>query len=230
MQTAQDLSTERTLSGGFYTSAEVVRMLGMRNPRTVREWLKGDQKNPVILRQYRDADDLGFWDLIEVRFVDYFRREGVSMQHLRKAAVRAREKFSTKHPFALSQVKFKTDRKSIFAELAHEDGVKELEEMTTGQLSFYELVEEFLAKGVEFDATSGLARRWQPEPSALPVIVVDPKIAHGQPSVEKEKVPTRALFLNWKAEGFSYSATSDWFEVSEEHLRQAVEYEMGLGA
>lgn len=225
-----DIRAKRPLSGGFYTPSEVSRILRLSGPGLVNGWLKGSARRtgPTLISQYPNAPDVGFWDLIEVRFVDYFRGKGVSLPLIQKAAVRARDRFGTDHPFALSNVKFKTDRREIFAEIGVEDSSKELEGMTTGQLSFYEVVEDFLAKGIEFDASSGLARSWQPEPTKYPSVILSPKIAHGQPSVVKGKVPTRALFLNWKADGFDYSATSDWFEVEEEVVRQAVEYELEL--
>lgn len=227
-QAVSELGSVRPLSGGFYTVSEVSRILGLGSTAVVNNWLGGGKSAPTIVRQYSETKDVGFWDLIEIRFINYFRKQGVSLQHLRKAANKARERFSVTHPFALSDVKFKTDRKKIFADIGSEDGIKELEEMTTGQLSFYEIVEDFLAKGVEFDPSSGLARRWMPEPESHPNIILDPKVSHGQPSVMMFKVPTKALFLNWRAEQFSYSATSDWFEIDEERVREAVDYELGL--
>ena len=230
VQAASDISSKRPLSGGFYTASEVSRILRLRNVGVVNGWLKGGARRagPTLVRQYADAPDVGFWDLIEIRFVNYFRGQGVSLQHIRKVAERARARFNTAHPFALSNVKFRTDRKAIFAEIGEQERDKELEEMTTGQLSFYEVVEDFLAKGVEFDPSSSLAKSWRPEPKKFPSVVLTPKLAHGQPSVDEHGIPTRAIFLNWKAEGFSYSAAADWFEVEEEKVRQAVEYELEL--
>lgn len=225
-----EIDSRRPLSGGFYTAHEAGRILGLNGPTLVKNWLGQTKALPTLVGQYKDAPDVGFWDLIEVRFIAYFRKQGVSLQHLRKAADRARQRFGTDHPFALSGVQFKTDRKRIFADIGTEVGSKELEEITTGQLSFYEVVEDFLARGMSFDPSSGLAKRWQPEPTSLPNIIIDPKVAHGQPSVDAERVPTSAIFLNWKAEGFDYRATSDWFEVDEEHVRQAVTYELELDA
>lgn len=228
-QAVANMGARGPLAGGFYTPEEVRRILRLSGPGVVTGWLGGGagRSGPTLVRQYPQSRDVGFWDLIEIRFVNYFRGKGVSLQHICKVATRARDRFQTDHPFALSNVKFKTDRKTIFAEIGREEKSKELEELTTGQLSFYEIVEDFLAKGVEFDPSSGLARMWKPEPTKYPHIVLTPKRAHGQPSVH-EGIPTRALFLNWKAEGFDYSAPADWFEVDEELVREAVDYELEL--
>lgn len=225
-----DIGASRPLAGGYYTPGEVSRFLRLSGPGIVDRWLGGDagRARPTLVRQYQKSHDVGFWDLIEIRFVNYFRGKGVSLQHIRMVAARARERFETKHPFALSNVKFKTDRKTIFAEIGREEKSKELEELTTGQLSFYEIVEDFLAKGIEFDPSSGLAQSWRPEPAKYPNVILTPKKAHGQPSVHALGVPTRALFLNWKAEGFDYSKAADWFEVDEQLVREAVEYELEL--
>jgi len=224
-----DIASKRPLSGGFYTPAEVARILRLSTPGLVTNWLGGGAKSkPTLVKQYRNAPDVGFWDLMEVRFVSYFRGKGVSLQHIRKAATRSRERFNTDHPFALSNVIFKTDRKTIFAEIGEEENSRELEDMTSGQLSFYEIVEDFLAKGVEFDLSSGLAKSWTPEPKKYPEIILNPMLAHGQPSVGKGGIPTKALFLNWRAEGFDYSSVADWFETDEDYVRQSVEYELEL--
>lgn len=225
---AQNISSKRNLNGGFYTPSEVSRILGLSGPAIVKNWLGDGKSLPTLVKQYQDVPDVGFWDLMEIRFINFFRNKGVSLQHLRKAASKAREKFDVSHPFALSNVTFKTDRKQIFAEIANDQGGKELEELLTGQLSLYEVVEDFLAKGVVFDPSSGLAQNWRPKPEALNRIILDPKIAHGQPSVADGGVPTRILFLNCKTESFNYSATADWFEIDEEEVRQAIEYELEL--
>lgn len=222
-----DLSEIRPLAGGYYTVPEALRILRISGGGKVRDWLSGPR--PVIRRQYQTDDEVGFWDLIEIRFVEYFRRQNVSLQHIRKAAEKAREQFETAHPFALSNVKFVTDRKQIFAEVARSTGDRELEQLVTGQYNMYEVVEDFLAKGIRFDPSSGLAKSWHPEPIKFPKIVLTPKLAHGRPSIEKIGIPTEAIFLNWRAEGFNFSAVSDWFEIEESDARQAVEYELELG-
>jgi len=227
---ATDINTAKPLVGGFYTASEAKRLLGLSSPMVVHRWLGHYGNNPTLVKQYKETREVGFWDLMEIRFAAYFRNHNISLQHLRKVAVRAREKFNTDHPFALSNVRFKTDRKKIFAEISDIEKDTQLEDMLTGQLSFYEVVEDFLAKGVVFDPTSGLAKNWKPAPDANPLVIVDPRIAHGQPSVEPARIPTKALFTNWKAESFSYAATADWFEIEEDYVREAVDFELKLDA
>lgn len=227
---ATDINTAKPLVGGFYTASEVKRLLGLGSPMVIHRWLGHNGDNPTLVKQYKDTRDIGFWDLMEIRFVAYFRKQNISLQLLRKLAAKARVKFDTEHPFALSNVTFKTDKKSIFLETIKEEQDTELEDLLTGQLQFYEIVEDFLAKGVVFDPNSGLAIKWRPKPKDNPNIIVNPRIAYGQPSVEPIAIPTNTLYSNCKAEGFSFAATADWFEVEEDYVREAVDFELRLDA
>ena len=218
------------LVGGFYTATEAKRLLGLSSPMVIHRWLGHTGDKPTLVKQYKDTRDIGFWDLMEIRFVAYFRNQNISLQLLRKLAARAREKFQVEHPFALSNVQFRTDKNMIYAEVVREENETELEDMLTGQLQFYEIVENFLAKGVVFNPNSGLAEQWSPRPNDNPHVIVDPRIAHGQPSIEPIKIPTKALFANCKAEDFSYAATADWFEIKEDYVREAVDFELRLDA
>jgi len=220
------------LAGGFYTVSEAARLLGIGNPRVVIDWLRGrSAKGPVLLRQYEpigSAQELGFLDLIEVRFIDHFRKQGYSLQSLRKAAEVARDELRTHHPFALYGVKFIGERKDLFLKVAKDIGDNKLLNLVTRQYAMYEILEEVLQKGLTFDPTSGLATRWRPKEKEYPRVVIDPTISYGQPSLEAPRVPTGAVFDAWKAENGDYSAVADWFEIDESLVREAVEFELAL--
>lgn len=220
------------LAGGFYTVREAARLLTIASPSKITAWLQGGKGRaaPIITRQYKPIEgvqELGFWDLIEVRFVEHFRKQGVSLQALRKAAATARAEYGHRHPFALSNVLFQTDRRRVFARTAEETGDKTLLDLAGKQFAMYEVLEAVLAKGVDFDPASGLAREWRPKPKEFPRVALNPLISYGQPVIMPDRVPTAALYRSWKAEG-SISATADWFEVSEDVVREAVEFELEL--
>ncbi len=91
------------LAGGFYTVAEAARLLGLESPQRVTRWLSGPE--PVILRQYEKLDmqhEVGFLDLLEIRFIEHFRRRGISLQSLRRRAQNAHVALGMDHPFATS--------------------------------------------------------------------------------------------------------------------------------
>ena len=223
------------LQGGFYTLPEASRILKIKGIQKIRNWLRETPsgKGPAVALDYKTEDgisEISFWDLLEIRFVNYFREKGVSSQSIRKAAVAARKELEHKHPFALSNVKFLTDRKRIFLESAFETDDKILLDLIKGQHVMYPIIEEYIAEGIEFDPSSGLAQRWHPEPYELPNIVIDPKIAHGRPSVEQLGIPTEALYLAWKAESENIKIVSKWFGLNDKLVKQAIAYEKKLAA
>ena len=223
------------LAGGSYTLKEAARLLGIDSAERIRGWVSGysSRTEPIIRRQYATiggAQELGFWDLLETRFIDHFRKEGVSLQSLRKAAEAARRELKRQHPFAMSNIRFMTDRRRIFMQSAEETGDRRLLDLIHSQYAMYEVLEATLAKGVDFDPSTGLAERWQPRPSEFPNIVLDPRISFGQPCVEQVRMPTSTLFRAWKAEEFDLDAVSDWYDVDASLVKEAVEFEIALAA
>lgn len=220
------------VAGGFYTVREAARLLYIGQPSKVTAWLHGYRgRAAIIKRQYEPiegAQELGFWDLIEVRFVEHFRKQEVSLQALRKSAATARVEWGQQHPFAMSNVKFLTDRVEVFSHTARELGDKVLLNLVTKQFEMYSVLEAVLAKGVEFDPASGLAREWRPKPKEFPHIGLNPLVAYGQPAILPDGVPTAAVYRTWKAENGSYSIAADWYEITEDLAREAVEFELEL--
>ena len=232
--TVQRLKSERSdpVSGGFYTVGEAARLLGIQHASKVTGWLqgrKGTHAGPVIVRQYKPVEnvqEVGFWDLIEIRFVDHFRRQGVSLQALRKAAQTAREEWKVQHPFALSKAKYMKDRKHIFQITAEEEKDETLLNLVTKQFAMYVVIEEVLDRGTTFDPATGLAREWRPSVKEFPHVLLSPTIAYGQPSVSG--VPTSAIYSSWRAEEGEFDAVADWFSIEPKLVREAVEFELSL--
>jgi uncharacterized protein (DUF433 family) len=219
-------------AGGFYTVREAARLLNIHNSGVITHWLKLEGKMPaVIRRQYQPigrAQELGFLDLIEVRFVEHFRKRGYSLQSLRKAAEVARAALRTEHPFALYGASFIAERKNIFLRVATEIRDSKLLNLVTKQYAMYDVLEEVLQRGVTFDPTSGLAVRWYPKPAEYKHIVIDPTIAFGQPALDESRVASDAIFAAWEAEGGNFSAVADWFDISEALVQEAVDFELTL--
>ena len=113
---------------GYYTAADAARLLRMP-PRNVRRWLAGYTTKragkavampPLWTPQLPANDDhleLGFRDLVELRFVAAFTAEGLALQTIRACLATARELVDSDHPF--STQRFKTDGKRIFLETVH---------------------------------------------------------------------------------------------------------------
>jgi uncharacterized protein (DUF433 family) len=224
------------LIGGFYSANEAARLLRILDPRRVRGWLKGynnSDAGPVLERDYEIIEGqiaLSFWDLMEVRFLEFFRAQGIPLQTLRRIAVNARRDMKTKHPFAMSNVRFSTDRKKVFRETAKETGDKETLDLLDSQYEMYEVIEASLAKGMSFDPLSGIVARWQPLKSEFPSVIVDPHVAFGKPSIDAKHVPTSALFRTWKAEKGNISRVASWYRVTEADVKEAIEFELRMAA
>jgi uncharacterized protein (DUF433 family) len=221
------------LAGGSYTISEASRLLKIPHSGRIRGWLSGYPKRaPALIdRQYQPQgreSEIGFWDLLEIRFIEHFRRKGVSMQSLRSAAALARLELKTQHPFATAASRFMTDRHRIFLHTALKTGDQCLLDLTQGQFAMYDVIEQTLAADIEFDSAHGLAQRWRPDRVRFPDVLIDPHVAFGQPALSGLQVTTSAILRTWKAENNDLEAVSDWYEVPRELVEQAIAYETAL--
>lgn len=220
------------LNSGFYTAAEAARLLGLRSAQPITRWLAPTRAavDPVVKGDFAKVGrehELSFLDLIEVRFVEHFRRIGISLQSLRKAASNARDRLGDAHPFAQSDTQFRTDRRKVFSDTARETNDRELLDLMTNQYAMFAAIERSLDADLTFDA-SGLARQWRPSPDKAPDVIVAPNFAFGRPVISLRRVPTRTLFESWKAEGGEAGAVASWFAIEEQEVEQAVRYELTL--
>jgi len=216
------------LLGGFYTVREAARLLRIENKQRIYRWLKSDAA--VLARDYEPitgSQELSFWDLFEVRFVETFRAQGLSLQFIRKVATKARAEFKTQHPFALSGSKYLTDRKRIFRLVAEETGEK-THDVLSGQYEMYETIERVLEKGVEFNPKTLLAEEWPPY-AECPRVTINPRYAYGHPVIGGKKIPTAALYRLWKAEG-NQERVAACYGVTSNEVDEAIEFEVRLSA
>lgn len=222
---------------GIYGIAEASRLTGVSDHR-IRYWLRGyayklenghrKKFPPKWKRQLPDVGHrvaLGFLDLMEVRFVDFFRREGVKWKVINKAASKARKHFNKTHPF--STLRFKTDGYDIFAESSNEEGDLHLYDIAEDQQCFERILQQYLLQGVEFDE-KGNAYRWYPA-GFRGAIVLDPNRSFGQPIVADDGIPTAVLAQAYGG-CLSYDEVAWTYEVSKGSVKAAVKFERKLVA
>lgn len=220
---------------GIYSVAEASRLTGV-SPGRIRRWLRGyaftskgfDHQSPPVwlpsLPTIGGRLALSFLDLIEVRFVDAFRKHGVSWSTIRRAEQRARDEFGTTHPF--SSRRFKTDGRSIFAVVQEDHGEHALLDIVRSQYAFVRILSPYL-KGLDFsDGDQPL--RWWPLGDRRR-IVLDPDRSFGQPIVAGEGVPTAVLARAFETEK-SVEAVAQWYDVAPRSVRDAVEFEEKIAA
>jgi uncharacterized protein (DUF433 family) len=221
------------LNAGLYTVPEAARLTRISVGK-VRRWLKGYDFRSGTSVRHSDAVwqgeikpienklALSFRDLLELRFVDAFIRAGVSWRTMRRAHSKAQAKLRTTHPFCSNRIF--TDARSILLRQAEEDSDEALINLATDQAEFSRIVEPF-RKELEF---SGSDVTWWPLGKERH-IVIDPKRNFGQPTVVRAGVPARVLARSVKTNR-SIATVSHWFEVSEQEVRDAVEFETRLAA
>jgi uncharacterized protein (DUF433 family) len=168
--------------------------------------------------------EIGFRDLMELRFVRAFRQAGLSLQTIRRCLAAAREATRGERPF--STQKFRTDGRAIFLEVQKATPEPELLNLVSGQYEFHRVVEPSF-RDIEFDR-NGAPARWLPATGGG-LIVLDPGRSFGQPILRKSGVPTAALAMAVLAEGGPRNAAR-LFEVSDKEIRAAVEFEKKLAA
>jgi DNA-binding transcriptional MerR regulator/uncharacterized protein (DUF433 family) len=221
---------ERLLGIGIYTIPEAVRLTGV-SAASIRRWLWGyrhktsggpmTRHEPLWTSQIPTIEDsraLGFRDLIEIKFVDHFRRHGISLQSIRKTIDRATELLEQSYP--LSAVRFKSLGKSIFAEVLEENERKLVFDLYTGQL-LLSFMWDRLYDALEYSEFDELIR-WFPLGKNRRV-VVDPRRSFGRP-ISLEGVPTAILASALRAEK-SVESVAYWYKVAPDSVRDADDYE-----
>lgn len=231
---AQQQSNVIPLGIGYYTVPEAARLLKMP-AINIRRWLggyrysKGDDEfvmPPLWIPQLPRHDDhieLGFRDLIELRFVHAFTRANLSLITIRRCLEFARDCVNDDRPF--STRRFQTDGKTIFLDIARQTGEEELLDLTKRQYVLKQIIERTFK---DLDIENDTVTRWRPF-KGKKSIVIDPLRAFGQPITTDYGVPTNALAEAAKAEG-SVDRVSQLFEVPAQVVRDAVAFENALQA
>ena len=216
----------RFVGVGIYSIPQAARITGISS-RTIRRWAEGytyisqdsRRRRPAVWqRQLPNMDGqiaLGFRDLIEVRFVEGFRKHGVSLQVIRKAAEIVAGDYDETHPF--STRRFKTDGKRLL-ELIDD---QRLLDVISGQYGFRDIITPYL-RGLQY-ITPSVAGRWWVE-GHKKRIVLDPAINFGRPTVARTGTPTEVLYAAYGVQQ-SYAEVAKWYEVPETLVREAVSYE-----
>lgn len=132
------------LLAGFFTMKDAARLLKMNNTNRIRGWVVGwgsSQAGPIIKRDF-DGPVISFLDLMEIRFIDHFRKQQVTMPTIRRAAERLRLEWKVNHPLACqNSAKYLTDRRKIFAQAAEAEGDKRTWDLATNQYEIWEAIE-----------------------------------------------------------------------------------------
>ncbi|MBR0663877.1 DUF433 domain-containing protein [Roseomonas hellenica] len=220
------------LGVGYYTAPEAGRLLHIP-ARNINRWLGGYRFSskghdvdmlPLWQPQLPRAEkhlELGFRDLIELRFVKAFLDAGLSLLTIRRCLERAREYLRSDHPFSTQQ--FRTDGRTIFLESMSETAPSELLDLKKRQYVIKPAIERtFRDLDIEADSVA----RWRPFRGKAS-IVIDPNRSFGQPVATKYGVPTVVLADALEAEG-SPDRVARLYDLPVSVVQDAIAFERSL--
>ncbi|MDE2779170.1 MAG: DUF433 domain-containing protein [Chloroflexota bacterium] len=199
-----------------YRVVDAARYTGA-HPATVSSWHR--RRNPVLPGR-GPKQSLAYLELVEVAFVAFFRRAGVSMHRLRRAREYVAASFECEYPFA--EYKFKTEGLHILMDAFPlpfgSTGEEIIVADEAGQLAWNSLMGEQFA---QFDYEFDLALTWHPA-GRESTVRIDPRIAFGEPVVEG--IPTRIIKGRWDA-GESLAEVGEDYEIPYQVIVDALIFE-----
>jgi uncharacterized protein (DUF433 family) len=231
-----------TLGQGFYTTREAAQLIEIGNLSRIKSWLEGYRKSaagPLLRRDYEHKvqnapHELSFYDLMEVRFVEFFRERGVKLNTLRAGLESAREVFNTDKPFATNLIRFTVskNKKAIYVnesdkQIATNEEDPKLWNLLTRQYEIVQVTHDLIERGIEFDTITNLARYWHPRQKDFPQVVINPFKAYGKPIVG-DGTPTQVIYDTWLAENRNIEVIKNWFDISYADAQAAVSFENNL--
>jgi len=226
------MSAAEVLGKGLYRVPDAARLIDV-NASTLRRWLQGysytylgkvRETGPRWESEHgTDSHIIGFLDLIEARVIAKFRREGVQWPTLAAAAEEARKRFDVSHPFAT--LRLQTDGRNVILEVAKNTGDVALEDIVTSQKQFDPFLRPLL---VDLKFEKDVAASWWPLGKEREV-VLDPRRSFGKPIINTYGVSTSVLADAVRAEG-AILPVSRWFNVSEQAVKDAVDFEKKIAA
>ena len=228
---------ENLLGQGSYSIPDAARIVHASS-QSIRRWALGyefgspedrHRSAPILLTRVFTVDNepvLTFKQLIELRFINLFRSHGVSIPVIRGAAQFACELLRSDSPFAAKGLM--TDGRHIFMAMSP-DIVEEMPEdrvihdLNLGQTVMAEIVDRYFRQ-IDYDLSDAI-RLWPLGKDRQ--VVIDPRRSFGMPIDPETGVTTDTLY-RMRAAGETESAVADWYRVTEDAVRDAVEYELGL--
>jgi uncharacterized protein (DUF433 family) len=223
----------KLIGKGLYSVPEARRLTRIPGP-TLRRWVCGYARRrdgarveylPLLARSHPFIDDaiaLSFRDLIELRFINRLRELDVPRAEIKAAIDAARALLRTDYPFGTRR--FATDCRRLFSEIADRPGF--LLHLRTSQISFDRIFLPDLYAEIELERDD--AARWRPE-SGRRFVIIDPERSFGKPILDAHGIPTAVLARAVHVEE-SITRVADWFEVPDDAVQAAVDFEGRLAA
>jgi DNA-binding transcriptional MerR regulator/uncharacterized protein (DUF433 family) len=232
----------KILDAKTYSIAEASRLTGL-HVRRVSRWLQGysyvyevnpeimklGEQKPVIQRvSTKGTTYASFLDLIDLLFVKQFLEQGLPLQKVRKALDEAIELLGTNH---FARETFFTDGHNIYLEIVKansnsDEGILQL--MTGGQWTIAPIIMK-LSKRIDFHESTGFARRWYPL-GRNGLVIIDPTISFGRPSIVNRGVTTENIYEFYIGEEKDIEQVCRWMVLKPQEVHAAVDFELQKAA
>ena len=163
-----------------------------------------------------------FLDLIDLLFAKPFLDYGLRLHHLHAALSEISDLFGSDH-FAAKE--FFTDGHGLFLR-TRSFGTAILKLLSDGHwIATNEILRA--ADFIDFDSASGLAVRWYPEGHSG-LIVVDPCIACGRPTIDGRAVASADVYASFEAEQRNLTSVCERFHLNAQEAEAAIAFEEQL--
>lgn len=228
---SKQLSISELVGVGLYSLSDAAQLL-QTSRRKLRRWMVGHERSdaeptpPLWVPGIPQIDgeiDLSFRDLMELRFVQAFMKQGISLQTIRLCLAYAQDCLQIDHPF--SSGRFRTDGRTIFLQSLEKAEDAKLLDLKKQQFAFSKIVEQSFK---DLDLEDDVVVRWRPYHGKASIIV-DPARSFGQPIAAEAGIPTITLAEAVEAEG-SIARVATLFEVSKAVVQDAVSFQQELKA
>ncbi len=205
-----------------YLVGEAATIIGMP-AATLRTWFRGwPNGKPAVLTPDGGGSTplvLSFFNVVEAKFLDAYRRKGVSMQRVRRALDYVSERMAGfERP--LLKPDFETDGKALFIEVNDSERTSLLEVSGGGQLVWPEAVRQHF-QSLEFDHRGDPSRLWLDDRHE---VMLDPRFGWGLPVIAGSGVRTDVLFERAKA-GEDLEAIAEDFSLESADVEAAITWE-----
>lgn len=170
-----------------YGMAEAARLLGLRSPTTLRNWIDGYRHHPPVIRAARTGSDLVTWgEFVEAGYLaEYRHQHKIPLQRLRPAIIRLREVLGVPYPLAHSAPYLEVANRELVLRVQDEAGLSgraaPLIVIRNGQMVLAEPARSFVEK-VDFSDSNGIVERLYPLDKRH-AVVMDPSVSSGAPVV-----------------------------------------------
>lgn len=226
----------QTVHGRGTYPIRIAARLAHLDPQTARRWVEGyeypyrgerRQSAPIsYLAKARHADGgliLDFEQLLTLLLVKAFKKKGLGLPTIKRAAARAQEVYGTPNPFVSKR--FRSDGHHVFLDLEAKGRERELINVLSDQREFHEIVEPSLFRDLVFVGDE--AGEWWPL-GRDHTVVLAPARQFGAPIIAGKGIRTDVLAQAVEAEGGDDAAmksVADWYDLTPAQVRDAVQFE-----